>query len=116
MAEEKARKLSIQLGAGVIRMCEGIRGHSSIVDQLERSATSVGANIHEAKYAHSDADLKVKLEIALKECYESEYWLELFAESGIADVDALRELYRKCGTIRRILIASLTTQNTHNQP
>ncbi len=49
----------------------------SIVNQLERSATSIGANIREAKYAHSKPDFISKLQISLKECYETEYWLKL---------------------------------------
>ena len=58
------------------------------MNQLERSATSVGANIHEANYAHGRLDFIAKLQIALKECYETEYWLELFVKSGILRRDA----------------------------
>ncbi|MDD6034056.1 MAG: four helix bundle protein [Oscillospiraceae bacterium] len=52
-------------------------------NQLERSATSIGANIHEANYAYSRSDFAAKLQIALKECYETEYWLELFVRSEL---------------------------------
>jgi four helix bundle protein len=76
---------------------------------LERSSTSIGANIHEANYAHGRADFTAKLQIALKECYETEYWLELFVKSELVGQDAAKELYRQCGTIRRILIASINT-------
>lgn len=44
---------------------------------MERAATSIGANIREANYAHGKADFIAKLQIALKECYETEYWLEI---------------------------------------
>lgn len=44
---------------------------------MERSATSIGANIREAKYAQGRPDFVPKLQIALKEYYETEYWLEL---------------------------------------
>ena len=50
--------------------------------QLLRSGTSIGANIREAFYAHGKADFVAKLHIALKECSETEYWLELLIESG----------------------------------
>ena len=40
----------------ILKMCDGIKGHYSISNQLERSATSIGANIREAKYAHSKPD------------------------------------------------------------
>ena len=82
---------------------------SSLVNQLERSATSIGANIHEANYAHGKADFIAKLQIALKECYETEYWLELFVKSEIINREVALDLYNQCGTIRRILIASLNT-------
>ena len=78
MADSKLRDLSTDFAVKVIKMCDGIKGHYSLVNQLERSSTSIGANIHEANYAHSKADFVAKFQIALKECYETEYWLELF--------------------------------------
>ncbi len=109
MAESKLRDLSMDFSVEILRICDGIKGHSSIVNQLERSATSIGANIHEANYAQSKADFVAKLQIALKECYETEYWLELFVKSDILSRDTVGELYNQCGTIRRILIASINT-------
>ncbi|MBQ5320980.1 MAG: four helix bundle protein, partial [Oscillospiraceae bacterium] len=50
---------------------------SVLINQLLRSATSIGANLHEAQYAQGTKDFISKLEIAQKECYETEYWLEL---------------------------------------
>ena len=50
---------------------------NAILGQLLRSGTSIGANIHEAHYAQSRADFVNKLQIALKECYETEYWLDI---------------------------------------
>ena len=90
-------------------MCENIKGHYSLVNQLERSATSIGANIHEANYAHGKADFIAKLQISLKECYETEYWLELFVKTELIDESDAKELHNQCGTIRRILIASINT-------
>ena len=109
MAESKLRDLSIDFSVKILKLCEGIKGHSSLVNQLERSATSIGANVHEANYAHGKNDFVAKLQIALKECYETEYWLELFVKSGIIDQDIAKDLYNQCGTIRRILIASINT-------
>ena len=65
MAESKLRHLSMDFAVGILRICDGIKGHSSIVNQLERSTTSIGANIHEANYAQSKADFVAKLQIAL---------------------------------------------------
>lgn len=109
MAESKLRDLSMDFAVKTIRLCEAIKGHYSLVNQLERSSTSIGANIHEANYAHGKADFISKLQIALKECYETEYWLELFVKSEIIDPNAAKELYNQCGTIRRLLIASINT-------
>ena len=109
MAESKLRELSTEFAIKIIKLCETIKGHYSLVNQLERSATSIGANIHEANYAHSKPDFIAKLQIALKECYETEYWLELFVMSEIIGKDSAIELYNRCGTIRRILIASINT-------
>ena len=89
--------------------CDNIKGHSSITNQLERSATSIGANIHEANYAQSKADFIAKLQIALKECYETEYWLELFAKVELIECENAKKIYTDCGTIRRMLISSINT-------
>ena len=115
MAESKLRDLSMDFSVKVIKMCDGIKGHHSLVNQLERSATSIGANIHEANYAHGKADFVAKLQIALKECYETEYWIELFVKSDLIEREIAKELYNQCGTIRRILIASINTakENKH---
>lgn len=109
MAESKLRELSTDFAVKIIKLCETIKGHYSLVNQLERSATSIGANIREANYAHGKADFISKLQIALKECYETEYWIELFVKSEILNREIAKELYNQCGTIRRVLIASINT-------
>ncbi|MBR4205223.1 MAG: four helix bundle protein [Clostridia bacterium] len=70
MPESKLRDISVDFSVKVIKLCEGINGHYSLTNQLERSGTSIGANIREAKYAHGKADFVAKLQISLKECYE----------------------------------------------
>ena len=115
MAESKLRELSIDFAVKIIKLCETIKGHYSLVNQLERSATSIGANIREANYAHGKADFISKLQIALKECYETEYWLELFVKAEILDRDTAAALYTQCGTLRRILIASVNTAKENKE-
>ena len=69
----------------IIRVCNEIKNNkkeSVITSQLSRSGTSIGANIREAFFAQSKADFIAKLHIALKECSESEYWLEILIESN----------------------------------
>ena len=109
MAESKLRDFTTDFAVKIMKLCETIKGHYSLVNQLERSATSIGAKVREANYAHGKADFIAKLQIALKECYETEYWLELFVKADILNRDAAAELYTQCGTIRRMLIASCKT-------
>ena len=109
MKENKLINLSMDFSVKITKLCENIKGHYSLVNQLERSATSIGANIHEANYAHGKPDFIAKLQISLKECYETEYWLELFKKSNLIDKEIAKDLYVQCGTIRRILIASIKT-------
>ena len=109
MKEKNLQELSLSFSVEVIRLCESIKGHSSLVNQLERSATSIGANIHEANYAHSRADFVAKLQIALKESFETEYWLKLFQKTEIGDADKENKLQSICGSLSRMLIASVNT-------
>lgn len=113
MSENKLADLSMNFAVKILKMTDGIKGHYSLVNQLERSATSIGANIREAKYAHSKADFISKLQIALKECYETEYWLELIQKSEIFTEDIVKTLLHDCGAIRRMLISSINTTKTN---
>ena len=115
MKENKLIDLSMDFAVEVLEMTDGIKGHYSLVNQIERSATSIGANIREANYAHGKPDFVAKMQIALKECYETEYWLELFTRSKILDESKAKELIDKCGTIRRLLIASINTTKKNMQ-
>ena len=109
MAGSKLAELSTDFAVKILKMCETIKGHYSLVNQLERSATSIGANIREANYAHSRADFISKLQIALKECYETEYWLELMQKAELITMDAASPLVHDCGSLRRMLISSINT-------
>ncbi len=102
-------ELSLDFAVKAIKLSESLSKHRSVINQMEHSATSIGANIREAKYAHSKADFIAKLQIALKECYETEYWLELIVKAEIANREQIKSLYNECGTIRKVLIASLNT-------
>ena len=106
MAENKLTDLSMDFAVQTLQLCETIHSHSALVNQLERSSTSIGANIREAFYAHSKADFIAKLQIALKECSETEYWIELLIESGYSSDT---EILNKCIELKKILIASVNT-------
>lgn len=102
---DKSKGFALQ----IIKVCNLIKTtkkESILTNQLIRSGTSVGANIREAFYAHGKADFIAKLQIALKECSESEYWLELLIESGYYDDKAILE---QCIEVKKLLIASINT-------
>ena len=109
MRENKLADLSMNFVVKSLELTEKIEGHYLLKNQFERSSTSIGANIREANYAQSKADFLSKLQIALKECYETEYWLELFSKANILREDDIKALLHDCGEIRRILVASITT-------
>lgn len=96
----------------IIFLCREMKSNikeSVLINQILRSATSIGANIHEAQYAQGTKDFISKLEIAQKECYETEYWLELLFETDCITEEKYKKLHNDCGAIRRMLIASLKT-------
>ena len=109
MRENKLADLSMAFAINALELANLVDGHYSLKNQFERSATSIGANIREANYAQSKADFLSKLQIALKECYETEYWLELFANAKIVEELKVKNLLHDCGEIRRILVSSITT-------
>lgn len=77
--------------------------------QLVRSATSVGANIREANNAQSPADFIHKLSISLKECDESQYWLELLLDSEYLNKMEFENMYSKTNEIHKMLSSSILT-------
>ena len=96
----------------VIQVCKELRVakcESALINQILRSGTSIGANIREAFYAHGKADFIAKLQIALKECSETEYWLKLLDRIEHEHQSEIAELRIKSGTLRRKMIASITT-------
>ena len=107
--KNQLREETIDLAIEISDTCDKIKGCSVYINQLLRCSSSVGANLHEAKYAQSRADFINKLEIALKECFETEYWLELIFRKNKIDEITYKSLINKCGTTRRKLIASITT-------
>ena len=109
MSDKTIKELAVELTIEVTEMCDTIKGRSVFINQLLRACSSIGANAFEAKYAQSNADFISKLEISLKECYETDYWLEILFETKSIDEQSYKKLHDKCGTIRRKLIASITT-------
>lgn len=101
------------LALDIIKVCNQVKSEKKetvMTNQLIRSGTSVGANIREAFFGHSKADFIAKLQIALKECSETEYWLELLIESGYYTNAMILD---KCAEIKKMLIASINTAKSN---
>ena len=73
--------------------------------QILRSGTSIGANVAESEYAISRNDFALKLYIALKECNETRYWLELLYETEYITEEQFRSLIADCIELQKILTA-----------
>ena len=111
MSDSKLRTQSMDFAVQIINLVKSLKEkrESIISNQIGKSGTSIGANIREAKYAHSKADFTAKLQIALKECYETEYWLELLHQSGYIPNEMFHDIYKDCQELLRILIAATKT-------
>ena len=112
MAESIMLNKAKDFAVEIISVCKKIKEtkrESVMTNQLMCSGTSIGANIHESKYAHGTADFISKMHIALKETAETEYWLKLLVMSEYITEDMGKSLLADCLEIKRILIASIKT-------
>ena len=112
VADSILRDKAKEFAKKIVFLCRDMKTNhkeSVLINQLLRSATSIGANLHEAQYAQGTKDFISKLEIAQKECYETEYWLELLYDTGYIPEQQYHFMQNHCGAIRRMLISSLKT-------
>ena len=117
MRENKLTELSMDFSVDIINLVKRLKSnHESIIsNQIGRSGTSIGANIHEAQYAQGKKDFISKLEIALKEASETGYWLELLFRTKYIDEQTFKELSSKCTSIRVMLITSCKTAKENSK-
>jgi four helix bundle protein len=112
MADSILRDKSKEFAKDIVFLCRKLKHNgveSPLINQLLRCGTSIGANVHEAQYAQGTKDFISKFEIALKECNESEYWLELlFETNSVAEAD-FNGFHSKCIELRRMLVSTVTT-------
>ena len=111
MKEDKLADLSMEFAVDIINLVKYLKSkHEAVIaNQIGRSGTSIGANIHEAKYAQGRKDFISKLEIALKEASETGYWLELLHKTAYIDDAQFKSLSEKCTSLRAMLVASCRT-------
>ena len=117
MAESKLRTLSVDFAVQILNLVKYFKSqHETIVsNQIGRAGTSIGANIHEAQYAHGKPDFIAKLQIALKEASETSYWLELLLKTNYIDEARYQELNSVCSQIRVMLIKSINTAKVNEK-
>lgn len=116
MKESELRTRAKDFALHVIAVCDNIdarKGKGVLINQITKSSTSIGANVHEANYGSSKQDFINKLQIALKECIETEYWIEMLAGCGSVDGDLANALLSECGVIHRMLVKSINTAKSN---
>ena len=109
MAKNYLLIYSEQLATEIELLCQNTKASSNTLFQLRKSSSSVYANIREANYGQSKADMLSKFEIALKECSETEGWLQLLFNTKSISEETFKSHRNLCGRIRRMLIASCKT-------
>ena len=110
-SSNKLVDLSVAFAVEILNLVKFLKSqHETIIsNQIGRAGTSIGANIHEAQYAHGKPDFIAKLQIALKEANETSYWLLLLSKTNYivpAEYDRLESL---CRELRITLISSINT-------
>lgn len=117
MKENKLAEQSMKFSVDIIHLVKFLKSnHETIIsNQIGRSGTSIGANIHEAQYAQGKKDFISKFEIALKEASETGYWLELLYRTNYIDEQTYKSLSSQCAALRVMLIASRKTAKEHSK-
>jgi len=117
MSDSILRNKSKEFAKDIVFLCRRMKQNgveAALINQLLRCGTSVGANVHEAQYAQGTKDFISKFEIALKECNESEYWLELLYETDSITKVEFDDFQKRCIELRRMLVSSVTTLKQKN--
>ena len=112
IALDKSRKFAIKIYNLYKRLCEE-KHEYTLAKQILRSGTSIGANLSEAQYAVSKKEFLVKTTISLKECAETEYWLDLLKETHQLTAEEYTSLIKDCKDILHLLISTTKTLKQH---
>ena len=107
-SEQKIQDRTLSFAVRVVKLCKFLSEQDGVTivlyKQLIRSGTSIGANVREAQSAQSDRDFLHKLEIALKEARETEYWLLLLVQADLVKEQRMKLLRQECEEIIKILV------------
>ena len=106
--QEKSFRFAVRI-VNLCRYLQTERKEYALSKQLLRSGTSIGANIAESQQAQSRADFVNKLNIALKEAYETNYWLRLMFETQYLNTQEFESIVADCKELEKLLIAIVKT-------
>ena len=109
MKKNLLMEYSEQLAVSIVKLCNENKFDSNVVFQIKKSSSSVFANITEAQYPQSLADMHSKFEIARKECAETESWLKLLFLTEAINEEPFKKHRNLCGRIKRMLTSSIIT-------
>ena len=105
---EKSLKFSVRI-VELRKYLNSEKREYDLASQILNSGTSIGANVNEANYAQSKADFSSKLNIALKEAAETDYWLRLLHEAELLSDSEFQSIYADCQEIERLLASIVKT-------
>jgi four helix bundle protein len=110
----KSRKFAIRI-YNLYKHLSDSRKEYILAKQLLRSGTSIGANLSEAHYSISKKEFLAKVTISLKECAETEYWLDLLKETNLLSPTEYNSIMQDCKELLRLLISSVKTLRSENK-
>ena len=111
MSSRNLRERSFQFACRIVRLCRHLSSvpgvHRQLGAQLVRAGTSIGANLEEAKSAHTRREFACKLGLVLREARETLYWLKLVEANDLADADETAALVREADELVAIFTVAV---------
>jgi len=110
--EQTVERKRFLFAVRIVKLCKHLNASEKeyvLTKQLLRAGTSVGANIAEAEQAQSRADFISKMNIALKEAGETNYWLRLLQATDYLTETEFSSIYSDCRELEKMLTAIVKT-------
>ena len=104
--KREIKNWTIEFSISIVKLTKELEGKGipfSIINQVLRSGTSIGANVHEGKSSSSEKELIRYLSIALKSANETEYWLKIIKEAYSFSSEKLNECKKELGEIQKVI-------------
>lgn len=116
MAKSVLKDKSYSFAVRIVRLAQYLQTEKKefvLSKQVLRSGTSIGAMVREAEFGQSKPDFINKLNIALKEANETEYWILLLKDTGYLEEPAYRSIADECTELIKMLISSIKTSKSN---